>query len=166
MRFPDGTFQATCRKLPHFKNMLYSRGSIFSKILGNGHHYTLPDYDETTPIPAAAGTMMMIRNQLFKELGGFDKRFFMYMEDVDLCCRLSLQGYINYFVPSAGGVHLWGKGSRAGKFKRNLLHHYTLWKYFIKHHPSIRSYLLLPFILSLNLLLISLLPVTHPVNRK
>ncbi|RKX29538.1 MAG: hypothetical protein DRP47_01500 [Candidatus Zixiibacteriota bacterium] len=165
MRFPDGSFQSTCRHLPRFSNMVYSRGSMLSKILNNGHHYTLPDYDKVTPIPAAAGTMMMIRNDLFHEIGGFDMRFFMFMEDVDLCRRLSTLGYTNYYVPSAGGVHLWGRGSKVGKFRRNLYHHITDWKYFKKHNPGFVSYCLLPFALSMNLLLVSLLPVSQPANR-
>ncbi len=166
MRFPDGTFQATCRQLPRFDNMLYSRGSIFSRFLGNGHHYTLPDFETVTPVPAAAGTVMMIRNSVFKEMGGFDNRYFMYLEDVDLCRRLSSHGYVNYFVPQAGAIHLWGKGSRTGKFRRNLYHHYAVWKYFTKYFPSFRSYLILPVVLLLNLLLISVLPVGYPANRK
>lgn len=165
MRFPDGSFQPTCRHLPRFSNMVFSRGSMFSKFLGNGHHYTLPDYNSVTPIPAAAGAMMMIRKDLFREIGGFDRRFFMFMEDVDLCRRLGSLGYTNYFVPAAGGVHLWGKGSRTGKFRRNLYHHWTVWKYFTKHNPGLVSYCLLPFALVVNFLLVSLLPVPQPVNR-
>ena len=166
MRFPDGSFQATCRKYPEFNNMVFSRGSIFSRIMNTNGHYTLPDYDTVTPVPAAAGTMMMIRRKLFEEIGGFDSRFFMFMEDVDLCLRIGLLGYRNYFVPEAGAVHLWGRGSRVGKFKRNLYHHVNAWRYFMKHHPNILTYTLLPFALAINLALVSVLPVPQPVNRR
>ncbi|MEA2030395.1 MAG: glycosyltransferase family 2 protein [candidate division Zixibacteria bacterium] len=166
MRFPDGSFQPTCRHLPNFSNIVYSRGSMMSKLIGNGYHYTLPDYDKVTPIPAGAGTMMMISRDVFQKIGGFDMRFFMFMEDVDLCRRLGTHGYTNYFVPSAGGIHLWGKGSHAGKFRRNLYHHLTVWKYFKKHNPGFISYCLIPFALAVNLLLVSILPVSQPVNRE
>ncbi len=166
MRFPDGTFQATCRRLPGFNNMVFSRGSIFSRVANANGHYTLPDYDQVTAVPAAAGTMMMIRKKLFDEVGGFDSRFFMFMEDVDLCLRLGLLGYRNYFVPEAGAVHLWGRGSRAGKFRRNLHHHLNVWRYFMKHHGNILTYTLLPFALALNLLFVTILPVPQPVNRR
>ncbi|MBU8933571.1 MAG: glycosyltransferase family 2 protein [candidate division Zixibacteria bacterium] len=165
MRFPDGSFQPTCRHLPRFSNMVYSRGSMLSKLIGKNRHYTLPDYDSVTPIPAAAGTMMMIRSDIFREIGGFDRRFFMFMEDVDLCRRLGSAGYTNYYVPSAGGVHLWGKGSRAGKLRRNLYHHWTVWKYFTKHSPGFVSYCLLPIALAMNFVVVSILPVPQPVNR-
>jgi GT2 family glycosyltransferase len=166
MRFPDGTFQATCRRYPEFNNMLFSRGSVVSRLVNGNGQYTLPDYDAVTPVPAAAGTMMMIRRKLFREIGGFDTRFFMFMEDVDLCLRLGLLGYRNYFVPDAGAVHLWGRGSRVGKFRRNLYHHINVWRYFMKHHPNILTYTLLPFALTANLLLVTVLPVPQPVNRR
>ncbi len=166
MRFPDGSFQATCRHLPRWGNMIFSRGSIFSKIIRDGNSYTLPDYETVTPVPAAAGTMMMIRKELFHEVGGFDKRFFMFMEDVDLCLRLNRMGRKNYFVPTAGGVHLWGHGSNAGKLRRNWHHHWAVWKYFRKHYPNIFTFFILPFVLFLNFVLVTVLPVPQPVNRK
>jgi GT2 family glycosyltransferase len=166
MRFPDGSFQATCRNFPQIDNMLHSRGSVFSKLLRDGTAYTLPDYNVTTPIPAAAGTMMMLRNDLFNSVGGFDQRFFVFLEDVDLCLRLALRGHRNYFVPSAGGVHLWGRGSSAGKLKRNWYHHWAVWKYFRKHYPTVFSLFVLPLVLAVNFLLVTLLPVPQPINRK
>lgn len=166
MRFPDGSFQATCRRLPGYNNMLFSRGSIMSRLMHTNGQYTLPDFSDVTPVPAAAGTMMMIGRRVFQEVGGFDKRFFMFMEDVDLCLRLGLLGYNNYFVPTAGAVHLWGKGSRVGKFRRNLYHHVNVWRYFVKHYPNVLSYALLPFALAFNLLLVTILPVSQPVSRR
>lgn len=166
MRFPNGSFQATCRNFPRFGNMLFSRGSVFSKLISHDSVYTLPDYDVITPVPAAAGTMMMVKNDLFSTVGGFDKRFFMFMEDVDLCLRLGLRGHANYFVPSAGAVHLWGSGSKAGKLKRNWYHHRAVWQYFRKHYPNAFSLFVLPFVLALNFLLVTILPVPQPANRK
>lgn len=166
MRFPDGSFQATCRNFPMIDNMLHSRGSVLSKFIRNGTAYTLPDYDVITPIPAAAGTMMMLRNDLFHSVGGFDQRFFVFLEDVDLCLRLALRGHKNYFVPSAGAVHLWGRGSSAGKLRRNWYHHWAVWKYFCKHYPSVFSLFVLPLVLAVNFLLVTLLPVPQPINRK
>ncbi len=167
MRFPDGSFQATCRQLPKLQNIMFSRGSVLSRFLGrDSERYTLPDYDDTTAVPATAGTMLMIHKRLFESIGGFDTNFFMFLEDVDLCLRIGREGYQNYFVPEAGGVHLWGKGSRAGKFKRNVYHHHNVWKYFVKHYPGILTYFVLPIVLLANLTAVTLLPVKQPIARK
>lgn len=153
MRYPDGRFQPTCRKFPTVRNMVFSRGSVFSRFFQSDSVYTLPDYAETTEVDAVAGTLLMVRAELFRLLGGFDQRFFMYMEDTDLCLRLSQAGYHNYFEPSAGGVHLWGKGSRAGDFKRSRYHHMSVWKYFMTHSPNTFAVFVLPILLLLNLLM-------------
>jgi len=102
--------------------------------------------------------MVMIRRALFAEAGGFDKRFFMFMEDTDLSLRLCQLGYRNLFVPSAGGVHHWGKGSQAGRTRRVYYHHVSLWKYFLKHFPNGFSVVLLPLLLLVNFILVIMLP--------
>ncbi len=162
LRFPDGSFQATCRKFPTIANLIFSRGSMFSRMFNGGvdrqGRYTLPDYDETTEVPSVAATLLMVRKELFDRLGGFDPRFFVFMEDTDLSLRVSQTGSKNLVVPSAGGVHAWGQGSRAGRFKRRSHHHQSLWRYFLKHHPNGFSVIVLPALLTLNLLLSLLWP--------
>ncbi|UCE25482.1 MAG: glycosyltransferase family 2 protein [Candidatus Zixiibacteriota bacterium] len=158
MRYPDGSFQATCRNFPTLANLSFSRGSVLSLFYGERARYTLPDYMETTEVSSVAGTVMMIHRDLFVAMNGFDERFFMYMEDTDLCMRLHRRGYTNFFAPEAGGIHFWGKGSRAGKVKRLWYHHVSVWKYSLKYFPKPISLIILPVILIVNFLLAALLP--------
>jgi hypothetical protein len=138
--------------------LIFSRGSALSGLLSSPdsrrERYTLPDFRETTEVPAVAATMTMVRRARFIEAGGFDKRFFMFMEDTDLSLRLHQLGHRNLFAPSAGGVHNWGKGSRAGRVRRAYYHHVSLWKYFLKHFPNGFSVMLLPVLLLANFLLV------------
>lgn len=158
MRFPDGTFQSAARKFPTAHNVLFSRGSAISKLLGAQEKYTLPDSEAPIEVEAVSGTFMLISNELFEKVGRFDERFFMYVEDSDLCYRTHLAGYKNYYIPAVGGVHLWGKGSEAGALKRNWYHHRSMWKYFLKHHFGFFSLFILPFLLGFNLFLKMLKP--------
>lgn len=151
MRNTDDSFQATCRRFPTIYNMLFSRGSILGKLFRSSHIYTLPDFTETTVVDAVAATVLMIRRSLLVRVGGFDERFFLYMEDTDLCLRLKSLGYHNYFVPTAGSVHDWGQGSNAGSVVRAWRHHLSVWRYFLKQLPNGFSLLVLPMILALNL---------------
>lgn len=153
MRFDDNSFQPTCRNLPTMGSLIQSRGSVLYGIWRGGRSYTLGDFDVVTEVPAVAGTLMMVRRDVFVSLNGFDERFFMYMEDTDLCLRLSRLGYKNYFVPGAGGIHLWGRGSRGGKLRRRWYHHLSVWKYFLKHFPNAGSLIILPCVLAFNLVL-------------
>lgn len=163
LRYASGDFQANCRHFPTISNLLFSRGSAIGRLLlnrlfPNSGYYTLPDYADVTEVPAVAGTMMLVRRDLFKLAGGFDRRYFIYMEDTDLCLRLDMSGYKNLFVPQAGAVHGFGKGSSAGKFIRAWHHHQSLWRYFLKHYPNGFSLILLPVLLSVHLVFVCLLP--------
>ncbi|MDP9117101.1 MAG: glycosyltransferase [Actinomycetota bacterium] len=51
------------------------------------------------------GSAMVLRTAVFDELGGFDERFFMFYEDVDLGWRLNLKGYRVRYVPSSLVYH-------------------------------------------------------------
>ncbi len=46
-------------------------------------------------VQAISGACMMIRKEIFTEIGGFSTDYFMYTEDIDLCYRVRSAGYIN-----------------------------------------------------------------------
>ncbi len=165
LRFPDGVFQPNCRHFPTVSNLFFSRGSVLSRLLRKTSFYTLEDYGQIRRVPAVAGTMLMIRSELFRALGGFDERFFMYMEDTDLCYRADRAGYANYYVPEAGAVHLWAQGSKTGRVRRNRMHHQSVWKYFRKHRAGALSTYLLPVILPVNLFLTTVFGSASPGKR-
>jgi len=52
------------------------------------------------------GTFMAVRRDLFRRLGGFDTRYFLYGEDMDLCYRAARLGERTMHVPAARAVHL------------------------------------------------------------
>lgn len=65
---------------------------------------------EVSHIPAAA---WLLRTQALRVIGGFDRRFFMFFEDDDVCLRLRKAGYRLWLEPAACCVHLQGKSSPA-----------------------------------------------------
>lgn len=161
LRFPSGEFQPSCRHLPTIANMIFSRGSAFTRLFqpeeSRGSRYTLTDFEVTTAVPAVAATVALIKRETFISHKGFDPRFFMYMEDTDLCARLGQSGFVHLFVPTAGAVHQWGKGSSVGIAVRLMRHHLSVWKYFLKHFPNGFSVIVLPFLLVANMLVAMLL---------
>ena len=56
---------------------------------------------------AVCGGALLMRNEVLRQIGGFDPTFFMYVEDVDWCWRARLAGHEIYYVPSAVCVHDW-----------------------------------------------------------
>jgi len=76
---------------------------------------------------------VLVRRKAFEAVEGFDERFFMYMEDVDLCARLAAEGFRLRYVPEAVAVHHWG-ASTAKSPARMLRHAYlSRIAYFDKH---------------------------------
>jgi N-acetylglucosaminyl-diphospho-decaprenol L-rhamnosyltransferase len=76
------------------------------------------------PVGWLSGSCLLLRRSAFDEVSGFDERYFMYMEDVDLGDRLGKAGWQNVYVPSAEILH--DKGHATGRDPaRNLAAHHT-----------------------------------------
>jgi GT2 family glycosyltransferase len=81
----------------------FCRGRIFN--------YTEKDngqYDNIKEIFWSSGACMMIRNKIFREVGGFDETFFAHMEEIDLCWRIKGLNYSNFCFPESKVYHLGG----------------------------------------------------------
>ena len=59
-----------------------------------------------------AGMFMLFRSDMYRMIGGFDERYFLYYEDVDLCARIRLAGSRVIFEPSSSVVHDARRASR------------------------------------------------------
>lgn len=111
IHYSDGRFQYSCRLLPTPANLFLRRfipkWGIKLDITYEVQH---ADYTKSFSVPSVSGCFMLMDSQLLKQLNGFDERYFMYLEDVDLCRRaLSLTDIL--FYPDATIIHVFGKGS-------------------------------------------------------
>lgn len=88
------------------------------------------DYTKEFQVPFGQGSFLVIRTDLFKELNGFDDRYFMYMEDADLCKRVNQKSKLMYF-PNTEVIHKWEKGSHKNK-KLFMYHVKSMIAYFKK----------------------------------
>jgi GT2 family glycosyltransferase len=68
--------------------------------------------DRAHPAPVLSGACMLVRREILGEVGGFDERFFMYAEDIDLSYRIEQAGYVNYYFPGTTIVHFKGESTR------------------------------------------------------
>jgi len=64
-----------------------------------------PEYDEPKDVLFGTGAALFVRTETYREVGGFDERFFMFYEDVDLGWRLNLLGYRVRYVPGSIAYH-------------------------------------------------------------
>lgn len=81
----------------------FCRGRIFNTVERDSGQY-----DDTTDVFWATGAALMIRNEVYKNNGGLDGRFFAHMEEIDLCWRLRNRGYRIACVPQSHVYHVGG----------------------------------------------------------
>ena len=131
--YPDGTSYSTIRNLPTHKNIGSSRGAA---IKTGKEKYTLETCDTRVDVEAMAATFMMVSAKAFRHAGGFDEQFFMYVEDTDLCKRLSEYGYSLAYLGDLEVRHKWGASTSRHPWRMKWYHHRSVWRYFRKHYPQ------------------------------
>jgi len=98
---------------------IYSAGDCYLRAgVGYRRGQELPDrpeFDRECRIFSASGCAALYRRDVLLELGGFDERFFAYLEDVDLGLRVQAAGYCGFYLPRAEVFHV-GAGTSGGEF--------------------------------------------------
>jgi len=111
---PDGSVQHLCKLLPTPYNLILRRFLKFMKpeIAKHDYFYELrfADYDKIMDVPFLSGCFMFLRTSILKEIGLFDERFFMYVEDTDFTRRVH-RHYRTVYFPEVHVYHHYAKGS-------------------------------------------------------
>ena len=88
-----------------------------------------------------SGAALVCRREVWDNLNGFDERFFMYFEDVDLCLRAKKAGWQIWHLPESQIYHLRGKSQPAKSKKKARIYYQSQDYYFQKHKGKIYSWL-------------------------
>ena len=129
----DGTVQDVPRRNPNFRYVLSGKLQKYSRYFRKKRiEYTMSDADTSAPIDVefCTGCFLFIRTDVFKTLGGFDERFFLYCEDADLTRRARRFGKATC-MPQAVATHAWERASYHNP-KLFRIHLKSLWLYFRK----------------------------------
>jgi len=135
----DGSLQLSLRRFPTIMRVAFGRKSILRKIFPKSRfsrEYLMydADYEKVQEIEWSRGAVFLIKKDVFWKAGGFDERFFLFCEDVDLCYRLKKMGYKNYYYPDAIFYHKFGAVVEKDWAKAFLHHNISMYKYFKKHY--------------------------------
>ncbi|MFM2588593.1 glycosyltransferase family 2 protein [Vibrio sp. TBV020] len=86
-------------------------------------HYNKKTITQPTTVDWAAGSFLLFSTQVYKKLKGFDERYFMYFEDVDICKRaLNLLDYKVTYYPEYKATHFAQHANRS-IFSKTFLHY-------------------------------------------
>ncbi|WP_199433972.1 glycosyltransferase family 2 protein [Qaidamihabitans albus] len=139
IREPDGTVYPSARLLPSL-----GRGighALFGKVW-RGNPWTRA-YRQEQGEPAErtagwlSGSCQLLRRTAFDAVGGFDPRYFMYFEDVDLGDRLGRAGWLNVYAPSAGVMHIGGQATSKASARMLAAHHASAYRYLADRHRGL-----------------------------
>ena len=83
-----------------------------------------------------SGACLLIRRQDLDQAGGFDPRFFMYAEDVDLCAAVRSHGRAVLFSAEPQIVHLRGRSATSAPDLVRTAYRKSQMAFYAKHHPG------------------------------
>lgn len=135
----DGSLQKACRRgvsrpwaaFSYFSGLssLFPRSKLFG-----GYLLNYLDEDVTSQVDGVSGSCMLIRRQLYDQIGMFDERYFAYQEDADYCFRAKEAGWKVVYLPTAQIVHFGGQGgSRVQPYRSIFEWHRSYYLYYRKN---------------------------------
>lgn len=138
--YPDGSQQHLCKRLPTPWDLFSRRffpvrpGSLIEK---HQNRFRCHDLDLSRPrtIPNLSGCFAFVRTALLQQIGGFDQRFFLYLEDTDLVRRVGELAQTVYY-PYVSVYHVRGRGSYRelrllGHHLRSAFQYFSKWGWFV-----------------------------------
>lgn len=131
--FPSNKHQYSCRRYPSVKELLARRfylKKIFKQTIEKGI-YLDKKLDKPFYSEYLTGCFHLYNTEDFIKLKGFDERYFMYMEDVDICKKIDAMGKKKLYYPKVTITHVLKQGS-AKSPKLFLIHVVSAIKYFLK----------------------------------
>ena len=99
-------------------------------------YLSLWDHRSTQQVETLLGACMLVRREVFEQIGGFDENFFLYSEEFDLCKRVRAAGWQIWYVHTARLLHK-GKSSTMQKFgnvNRMVLQYLCSQHYYFRKH--------------------------------
>lgn len=95
--------------------------------------------NEPEEVDWVAGASMMVRRQVFEDIGLMDEGYFLYFEEVDFCLRARRAGWPCWYVPQSRVMHISGQSTGVSAADRPLKRMPRYWfasrsRYFVKNH--------------------------------
>ena len=141
----SGNVSRSCARFPT-PAMFYSRILGLARLFPgyfSDHFMAEWGHDENREVDHVIGAFYMVRRRLFEQLGGFDERFFVYLEDIDFSYRAKKSGWKSYYLAETQAYHKGGGTSEQIKAKRLFYSLRSRIRYGYKHFSRSQATMLL-----------------------
>jgi hypothetical protein len=137
----QGAISRCCARFPSFGRMIGQAFGLdrLAPSLVSSHLMVEWDHCNTRRVDQVIGAFTLIRRAIFEELGGYDERFFVHMEDVDLALRMSRLGYRSVYLVSASAFHEGGGTFRRFKAESLFFLFRSKIQYAFRHFGAVRG---------------------------
>jgi N-acetylglucosaminyl-diphospho-decaprenol L-rhamnosyltransferase len=129
---PDGSVYPSARRIPSLVDAV-GHGLLFFVWPANPFtgRYRETEADPSRPrdVDWVSGAAVWLRRDALDAVGGWDERYFMYVEDVDLCWRLCRSGWRVAYEPAGGVEHLLGVSTASRPYRMIAEHHRSLLRF-------------------------------------
>jgi len=138
IRDPDGSLYPSARHLPSLirGGMHAVLGPLWRRNPWTAHYRQERLEPSERPVGWLSGSCLLVRRSAFSEVGGFDERYFMYMEDVDLGDRLGNAGWLSVYVPSSEVLHHRGHSTGVDPASHLAAHHKSTYLFLADRHTG------------------------------
>jgi N-acetylglucosaminyl-diphospho-decaprenol L-rhamnosyltransferase len=152
LRYPDGSLQSSRRRFPTFATALVESTVVQEWWRDNRilRRYYLADSADNAvqQVDWIVGACLLVRRQVYEQIGGLDEGFFMYSEELDWCRRIKGAGWEIVYLPAAVVIHHEGKSSEQVVPARHIYFQSSKVHYFRKHHGPFQAEVLRWFLLA------------------
>lgn len=137
LELPSGAIDPACRRSDPTLFRAFSKQIGLQRLFPKSRRFgrynlTYIDPAATHDIDSGSGAFLLMRRDALEAAGGgFDERFFLYGEDLDLCRRIRRAGYRILYTPGARATHIKGSG-RIRALPATLQFHKAMWTYYRK----------------------------------
>lgn len=134
VKYLNNEHQYTCRRYPSFLELMSRRLPLLNKVFAKKIYYgEYRDKDLNVPFYAEylSGCFQLYKTADFVKIDGFDERYFMYVEDIDICKKIDTISKKKLYYPLEFIYHGFEKGS-AKKINLFFYHITSIFKYFCK----------------------------------
>jgi len=147
----EGVVSRSCSRFPTFGRMLRTSLGLdrISPSIFPSHQMTEWNHLDTREVDQVIGAFMLVRRSVFERLGGYDERFFVYMEDLDFTVRMRRIGYTSVYLSSAEAFHEGGATFRRVKAESLFFRFRSGIQYAFKHFGTLRGFAVLIFTVAL-----------------
>ena len=141
--YPNGALQPSCRRFPTVELAFWEQNHDFflrdPEKVSNDYFMKDMDYSMMQEVDQPMGAGLMVKKEALDDVGGFDDKYFMFFDEVDLCYRIKQKGWKIMYFPQVTIIHHRAKSvdfAFEKGWSMDKEFHKSMFRFLWKHYPT------------------------------